>query len=305
MGHHHHHHGHHHHGDASGNIGIAFFLNATFTVIEIIGGFLTGSVAILADAIHDLGDTITLLMAYFLQRFSEKNPDQKNTYGYKRYSLLSALFSGALLLTGSILILFESIPRLYETTEVNSLGMILLAILGTCVNGYAFFKLSGGSTQNEKILKWHLFEDSAGWLAVLIGSILIYLFGWHWLDAVMAILIAIYISFNVIKHLIETAGIFLQQAPKDFDHDRFKEKIKSIEGVQSIHDLHIWSLDGDKNVLSCHVVINELEKSKKVKESIRKLACNLGNYHLTIEIEHSDDVCSDNCDDEESSSLLG
>ena len=271
-------------------------VNATFTCVQLIGGMLTGSVAILADAIHDLGDTISLVLAYYLQKLAGKNPDRKNTYGYQRYSLLSALISGIVIISGSIFVIIEAFPRLWEPYEVNSTGMIILACLGIVVNGYAFIRLSKGKTQNEKILKWHLLEDCAGWAVVLVGSIFIYFFHWVMLDSILAIGLAIYISIHVAKHFFETVGIFLQQTPKTFDSGQFAAAVKSITYVNDLHDLHIWSLDGDRHVLSCHVVITNTEHILFVKNAVREVAKKFGDFHLTIEIESEEENCLHFCE---------
>lgn len=165
---HSHHHSHsHHHGTK--NISLAFFLNLGFCIIELIGGLLTNSVAILSDALHDFGDSVALGLAWVFQKKSEQKPDDKYTYGYRRFSLLSAIINSIILVAGSAFVLFESIKRIIEPAETNAKGMLLLAILGVAVNGVAILRLRKGGSVNERVVSLHLMEDVLGWVAVLIG----------------------------------------------------------------------------------------------------------------------------------------
>lgn len=303
---HHHHHGHHQHhhshddGAASKNIGVAFLLNFSFTIIELIGGFLTGSIAILADALHDLGDTLTLGIAFVLQRLSSQRRTEKFTYGYARLSLLSALISGLILLAGSIYILFEAIPRFWNEHEApNGWLMMGFAVLGVAVNGIAALRLRKGSTQNEKMLSWHMIEDLLGWVAVFVGAIVITATGWTWVDPLLACALAAFISYNVLISLRQTILLFLQGSPEQFDEAAFRERVMKFDGVIGLHDVHVWSLDGDRNVLSLHVVVgNEVSAPQitKIKGEIRHLVSHLGRYHATIEIEDSLANCGDDCE---------
>lgn len=298
-----HHHDHHRHYDSEGsskNIGIAFLLNFSFTVIELIGGFLTGSIAILADALHDLGDTLTLAIAFVLQKLSTRGRSAKFTYGYGRLSLLSALISGVVLLTGSIFILIEAIPRFWSDREApNGWLMMGFAVLGVAVNGIAALRLRKGSSQNERMLSWHLVEDLLGWTAVFAGAIVITFTGWTWVDPLLACALAIFIGYNVLSGLKQTILLFLQGSPEQFDEVSFRERVLKFDGVTGMHDMHVWSLDGDRNVLSLHVVVaNGISNVRigKIKGEIRHLASHLGRYHATIEVEDSSSICDDDCE---------
>lgn len=152
----------HDHADESQRIGLAFILNFGFTIIEFIGGWLTNSTAIMADAVHDLGDTLSIGLAWFLGKLSNKSADSHFTYGYRRLSLLGALINGTVLLLGSLWILYEAIPRLTDPVMPHAQGMFWLAILGVTVNGFAAYKLRRGKTLNERVLNWHLLEDVLG-----------------------------------------------------------------------------------------------------------------------------------------------
>jgi len=153
-----------------GNISKAFFLNLSFTVVEIIGGLFTNSLAILSDALHDFGDSISLGLAWYFQRLSKKDRDQNFSYGYGRFSLLGALVNSVILTVGSVFILYKAIPGVLAPEEADSLGMIWLALLGVVVNTLAVATLKKGQSLNEKVVRLHLLEDVFGWVAVLIGA---------------------------------------------------------------------------------------------------------------------------------------
>lgn len=198
---HHHHHGHHHHHHHStGNIKVAFFLNLGFAIIEIIGGLFTNSLAILSDALHDLGDSLSLGLAWYFQKYSEKERDQKYTYGYQRFSLLGAYINTIILIIGSIFIIQKSVTRILHPEEVEALGMILLAILGILVNAAAVLKLQKGTSLNEKVVTLHLMEDILGWVVVLLGSILMYFIYLPIIDPILSLGISIYILYNAFKN---------------------------------------------------------------------------------------------------------
>ncbi len=290
-----HHHHHAHAGAASKNVLIAFGLNLSFTLIEIAGAIWTGSVAIWADVIHDLGDSLTLGLALILQKIAEREANSDYTYGYARYSLLSALVAGVVLCLGSVLIFYHAIPRFYAPYIPNTTGMMALATLGVLVNGAAFFRLRRGLTQNEKILGWHLFEDFAGWIAVLIGAVLIYFTGAAWIDPLLACGISAFILWNAFKNLRVTLGLILQRSPPQFRESEFIAKLKATRGICDIHDLHVWSLDGELTVMSLHLVldpaIQDAQAISAVKDSVRKSAAEFGRFHVTIEIEHAEESC--------------
>jgi cobalt-zinc-cadmium efflux system protein len=268
---------------------LAFILNTVFAIIEIIGGVLTGSVAIIADAVHDMGDSVSLGVAWYFEKIARnKEKDSVFSYGYGRLSLLSAAISGVVILSGMIYILIESFNRFFEPSVPNAEGMIYLSILGIVVNGFAAFKLSHGHTQNEKILTWHLLEDVLGWAAVLVGAALMKIFGWNWIDAVLAVLIAVYIGYNAMKNLNNTFRLILQSVPEGFDIDNFIDEVEKIEGVNKAHDLHVWSMDGQKHILSIHIIMQEgesAEKTNSIKEKIRETINKFGDFHATIEVE--------------------
>lgn len=285
----------HQHGADSGNIRTAFFLNVGFTLFEIIGGLMTNSVAILSDAVHDLGDSISLGMAWFLGSYSEKESNQKYTYGYRRYSLLGALINAVVLIVGSLFILSEAFDRLQNPEAFNATGMVFVAIIGVLVNGAAVFRLRDSHSMNAQVVSWHLLEDVLGWVAVLIVGIISLFVDVPILDPVLSILVTIYILFNAFKNLRKTLSLFLQATPKDVDMQAIETQLQAIDGVNATHHTHMWSLDGDHHVFTSHLVLDEgmnISKAEKIKKEARHVIEVLNLEHATIEIEFDEADCS-------------
>mgnify|MGYP000846050729 CR=1 FL=1 len=281
---------------SSGNIVTAFALNLIFALIELAGGLYTNSVAILSDAIHDFGDSLSLGVAFYLQKKSERKGDNKYTYGYKRFSLLGSLFISVVLIVSSVFIIRESIVRLITPQEADATGMLILAVLGIIVNGAAVIKLKKGTSHNEKAVKLHMMEDLLGWTAVLTGSIIMMFADVPYIDPVMSLLITIWVLYNVYRNLRETMRIMLQEVPEQIDIEEIERKIKAADGVKSVHDLHIWSLDGENHIVTFHVVTEESVMPAdicNIKENIREILYNEGISHVTIETETNEE--SINC----------
>ena len=292
--HHSHQHNHTHDTDEK-NISVAFFLNLSFTVIEIIGGLLTNSMAILSDAIHDLGDSFSLGMAWYFQKFSKKKSDRHYSYGYKRFALLGAIINTIILLVGSIFIIYEAIPRILEPQQTNTVGMFVLAILGVIVNGAAMFRLRRGSSLNEKVVSLHMLEDVLGWMAILIGSVVMYFFDLPVLDPLLSVGIALFVIYNVFKNLKQSLKIVLQAIPEEIDSEEIARELVAFDEIESVHDLHIWSVDGEYNVMTLHVVVaanlNIVEQSV-LKLKIRDFLLHEGIQHATIEFENESESCT-------------
>lgn len=285
--------------DSSKNILTAFVLNLLFAIVELIGGLITNSVAILSDAIHDFGDSLSLGVTYFLQKKSKKRGDDKYTYGYRRFSLLGSIFISVVLLFGSMVMIKESAYRLFNPQETNASGMILLSVLGIIVNGAAVLRLKRGNSHNEKAVTLHMMEDVLGWGAVFIGSILMFFTGITSIDPILSILIAIWVLYNVYRNLKETLSIMLQQVPENINVNEIESKLSLIKGVDSVHDLHVWSMDGIKNIATLHLICQTNSNLCTIKQEARKLLERLNINHSTIEIEYTNDeagiIKSDEC----------
>jgi len=247
----------HHHGEVK-NIKVAFFLNLFFTLLEIAGGFFTNSMAILSDAVHDLGDSLSLGLAWYFQKVSNKGSDSSYSYGYKRFSLLGAIINSIVLVVGSIFILTAAIPRIFHPEKTQAAGMFFLAIVGVLINGIAFLRLKRGSSINEKVVSLHFLEDVLGWVSILIGSVIMYFFNAPFIDPILSVGIAFFVLSNVYKNIRQTLHIILQGIPDNVDIEEISQQLQEFKGVEDIHDLHVWSVDGNYNILTVHVVLNKL-----------------------------------------------
>ncbi len=279
---------HHHHHDKQENIKIAFLLNISFAILEIIGGLLTNSMAILSDALHDLGDSISLGGAWYLERYADKGPDSKFSFGYARFSLLAALINSLILVTGSILILIRAIPRLFNPEVIDPKGMLVFAIIGIFINGLAVLRLKGGSSFNEKIVSWHLLEDVLGWLVILIASVVLMFVDLWILDPILSILLTIYVVINVMKNLKEIVVILLQGVPSNIDINQIETMIKEKTDVECVYHTHVWSLEGEKILLSTHLVVNDnisRDQIIKIKNDVKELMLKKGIEHVTVQID--------------------
>ena len=291
-------HGHHHH-DSAGNLGFAFIINLIFAVIELVGGLYVNSLAILSDALHDLGDSLSLGLAYFLEKKSQKARDTTYSYGYRRFSTLGAIINSLILIAGSLFIVSHAIPRIFSPQPSDGQGMIILAILGVIFNGMAYYRTRDGHGHNEKMVSLHLLEDVLGWVAVLIGGVLIYYTGWYVIDAVLSVGISVYVMINAVRGLRSTSRILLQGIPDNIDLTLVETKLSNIKGIIEVHDLHVWSLDGEKAILTAHLVCDKsvdfLKASNIKKEARRRLeACHI--HHCTLELEKREENCQDQCD---------
>jgi cobalt-zinc-cadmium efflux system protein len=295
--HHHSDHCHSHVPSSTGRLKFALILNLTFTIIEIVGGLWTGSVAILADAVHDLGDSVALGLALYLERKAMGKPSLRFTYGMKRLSLLSAFILGLILVLGSLGIIIECIQRLIEGAQVpHAQGMFYLALLGVAINGIAALRLKGGQTHNERILSWHMLEDMFGWLAVLAGAVVLHFWQLPWLDPALGLMVALYIGWNGGRNLLRTLAVFLQGRPPEVDAGSLRLKLKAVPGVRDIHDLHVWSLDGAHHVVSLHAVVETHDTSGVLKGKIRLITKEFGAVHTTIETETPLEDCVEDCE---------
>lgn len=289
VGHHHHHH------SKTANLKVALFLNLGFSILEFAGGIWTGSVAIMSDAIHDMGDALSLALALIFERLASKGSTSRFSYGYRRLSLLSALLTGAFLIVGSALVMTRAIPRLMNPVMPDLNGMLGFAVLGIAVNGYAAWRVMRGATMNERLVSWHLIEDVLGWVTVLVGTVVMKFWDVPILDPILSLLFSMFIVWNVIRSLAATVRLFLQASPTDIDIKALRAEIAQVPGVLSSHDAHLWSLDGESHVLTLHLVVAEsatIEQMESIKTAVRGLAAQRGKIHATIEIESERTDCA-------------
>ncbi|MGC9367787.1 MAG: cation diffusion facilitator family transporter [bacterium] len=282
------------HSPSTKNIRTAFFLNLTFTVIEVVGGLLTNSTAILSDAVHDLGDSFALAQAWYFEKKSSRPGKNRYTYGYRRFSVLGGLISTLVILVSSIYVISQAVMRIAQPVTPNPQGMLILAILGIVVNALALRTLRHDQSINARAVALHFLEDVLGWTAILITASLLWIKNIPLLDPILALLISAYMLSRVVKNIRKMLPIFLQAAPEQINLNEIVEKLKNLPQVKQIHHVHLWSLDEQRSVFSAHVVMeNDLNPDQycKIKNDIGKIIDQYDLLHSTVEIEFPEEVC--------------
>lgn len=273
---------------------IAFLLNLGFSVYELIGGTITGSTAIVSDAVHDFGDAISIGLSYLLEKKSTKQPDAKYTYGYTRYSLVGGMVTTLVLLFGSTFVIFNAILRMFNPIEINYNGMIILSLIGVTVNFIAAYITRDNNSLNQKSVNLHMLEDVLGWIVVLIGAIIMQFTNISYLDPILSILVALFILKQALANFISILNVFLEKTPAQVSLEEIEKHLLNIPGVKNVHHLHIWSLDGYHNYATLHVVSNE--PNTKLKQTIKSELSAHQIAHSTIEMENTNENCHDqNC----------
>ena len=272
------------------NILFAFILNLSFSIFEFFGGIFTNSIAILSDSIHDMGDALSIGISFFLEKKSKQKPDNKYTYGYIRYSVLGGLITTVILLVGSILVIYNAVWRIIDPVEINYKGMIIFAIIGIIMNFFAAYLTKEGDSINQKSVNLHMLEDVLGWVVVLVGALIMNYTDIRIIDPVMSIGVALFILVNTLKNLKQILDLFLEKTPNNIDIKKLQEHLKKIDGIEDIHHIHVWSIDGYNNYATMHIVTKS-DNIKKIKENIRKELQEHGVCHSILETE--DEVCSE------------
>ena len=288
-----HSHPHNHHHSAK-NLKAAFFLNLLFAFIELIGGWYTNSMAILSDALHDLGDSLSLGISWYFDKLSKRDKNRDFSYGYQRFNVLGAIINSVILTTGSILIVLEAIPRLFDPIMPKTEGMILLAVGGVLINGIAAYRISKGHSLNERVAYLHLMEDILGWAATLLVAIILHFRAIPVLDPILSLLISLYVLYNVYKNIKTSINIILQVTPKEINPQKIENTILSFEVVGAVHDCHIWTMDGEYHILSIHVVLKKnmtLDEIADLKQQIKHKLQHQHIEHVTLEFETSNEKC--------------
>ena len=263
------------------NILIAFLLNLGFSIFEFFGGIFTGSVAILSDAVHDLGDALGIGVSWFLEHKSRRQADSTYTYGYARFSVLGSVFTCGILLLGSVGVIVSAVGRLMNPVPIHYDGMILFAVVGVAVNLTAAFVTREGESLNQKAVNLHMLEDVLTWVVVLIGAAVMRFTDWTILDPLVSIGVAVYIFVHAIGHLREAADIFLEKVPTGYAVEDIKVRVESIEGVSDAHHIHIRSIDGYTHAASLHVVSERTDAVAAVTAVLNEM----GIPHVTVQVE--------------------
>ncbi len=271
------------------NILIAFILNFVFSLFEFVGGALTGSVAIISDAVHDIGDATSIGISYFLEHKSKKQPDEVYTYGYGRFSVIGGLITTVILLVGSIVVIYNAVLRIFNPTPIDYSGMIILAVIGATVNLIAAFVTREGDSINQRAVSLHMLEDVLGWVVVLIGAIVMRFTDISVIDPIMSIGVSIFIFINAIRSLKQIENLFLEKLPQGIDLGEIKEHLKEIDGVEDVHHIHIWSMDGYHNYATMHIVADG--EAHEIKHKVREELSHHNIGHVTLEIEEPGEHC--------------
>jgi len=275
------------------NIFIAFILNLVFSIYEFIGGAFTHSVAITSDAIHDIGDALSIGLSYILERKSHRGSDKHYTYGYIRYSLVGGLITATILFVGSLLVIVSAVGRIINPVEINYNGMIVLAIIGVIVNFFAAYFTREGDSLNQKSVNLHMLEDVLGWAVVLVGAIIMRFTNFSLIDPILSIFVACFILKETIKNLIAILDVLLEKTPRDLDLDKLRQQLLEIKAVKDVHHLHAWSMDGYHNCATLHIVSDSKQTDfAKIKSAAREVLDHANIAHSTIEIENPAEQCS-------------
>lgn len=288
-------HDHHAHGHPPATTGLAtaFLINLAFTVIEAVGGWWTHSMAVMTDAVHDLGDALVLGTAWYLQRVATKGRDARYSYGYGRYTMLGGWLAAVVLILGAVVMLVGSVPRLWRPELPDTKGMFVIAVFGLVMNGFAAWRLHGGHSLNERGAYLHLLEDVLGWAAVLIGAGVMHFTGWAAIDPLLGIAISLFILYNAIGTLRSGTRILMQARPPAVDPVAVRDRLLGIADVVDVHDQHTWTLDGDYIVHTVHLVVGEIDpvRARGLKAEARAALLAMGIQHATIELEWPGELC--------------
>lgn len=264
---------------------LAFFLNLTYAIVEFIAGGVFGSSAVLADSVHDLGDAIAIGISAFLESISNREEDSHYTLGYKRFSLLGAMVTAVILMTGSVLVILENIAKIFHPQPVNVKGILWLGIIAITINVLASLVIRKGQTKNESILSLHFLEDTLGWLAVILMAIILRFTDWYILDPLLSLAISLFILSKAIPRFWSTLKIFLDAVPEGVDIQKIKSDLEQLDHVASVNQLNLWTMDGlEKNAI-IHVCLEHVKHMEVCKESIRTLLKESGFQNVTIEVD--------------------
>lgn len=269
---------------SSKNTFIAFLLNLSFSIIEFIFGWLFGSSAILADAVHDLGDALAIGSSAIMQTYANKPADRVYPFGYKRWNILAALLTSSILIIGSSLILVENIPNLFHPQPVNQDGMLVLGIIAVIINFLASRIVKNGHSHNESILSLHFLEDILGWLAVILVSIILQFTDWYFLDPLLSLCIAIFILSKALPKAWNNVKILLETSPQGVNLEEVKGVLLALENVHEITQLNVWTMDGYEHCATVTVKLTNPAVADKTKAKIRNSLHSFGIIQSTIEI---------------------
>lgn len=275
------------HSEATGkNILSAFFINLTFTVISLVGGWLTNSMAIISDSIHDLGCTLSIALAWIFEHIARHKPTARFTFGYRRFTLLGAFINAFILLSGSSVVLYESIGRITSSEEVNAEGMLWFAALAIVFKGLAVWRTWKGSSVNQRMVSLHLLGDCLGWVVVLLASIVMVFVEIPLLDPILSVCISLYILYNVVHNLIVAFRIILEGVPTTVDYATLRAEVAALTGIDTLHVFRVWSMDNEHHAAEVELTttFTTLAEVEVLKASIRELLAKYRIEQCVIEV---------------------
>ena len=270
------------------NIFLTFVLNFIFSILEFIGAMLTNSYAVLSDAIHDFSDSIGIGISFFLEFKSGSKPDNRYTYGYRRYSIFGGLITSIILFIGATVIMVTSIQRIINPVDIDYSRTLIFAAVGLCFNIISLLLTRGGSSINQRAVHLHILGDTMSGIIILIGAIIMNFTNIKVLDAIMSVGVALFIAYGAIKNFKVILDVLLEKVPKGIDVDNIREHLLSLDGVEDVSHIHIWSIDGEQNCATMHLAVSNLGAKHIAKSELKRL----GISHNVIETE----CCAKCCD---------
>lgn len=292
-------HEHHHHEVSGKNLLITILLNLFITLAQIVGGILSGSLALLSDALHNFSDVLSLVLAYGANRLAGRASSSEKTFGYHRAEIIATLFNASILIMISLYLIYEALYKFYNPHPIESLWVIGLGLVGVIVNGLSVFiiKDDAHSNMNFKAAYLHLIGDVLTSVAVVVGGVLMYYFSIFWIDSFITILIAIYLLWASIALLKESLHVLMQFAPKELDLHKIVEEIVSVSQVANVHHVHLWQLDDHRIHIEAHL---EFKENITLKESMKTVDVLEKKLHDIFGISHATFQCEYNrCDNKE------
>ncbi|WP_042144331.1 cation diffusion facilitator family transporter [Paucisalibacillus sp. EB02] len=288
-----HDHGHDHtHGANKKMLLISFLIITIYMIVEAVGGYLTNSLALLADAGHMLSDAISLAIALIAFKLGERVASQSKTFGYKRFEILASVLNGVTLIVIALFIFYEAIGRFVNPSEVATSGMLTISIIGLAINALvAWIMLRGADVEGNLNMRGaylHVISDMLGSIGAIVAALLIMFFGWGWADPLASVIVAILVlrsGFHVTKAAIH---VLMEGTPQNVDVNDVIQTIEKINGIHSIHDLHVWTITSGLNALSCHAVVDDQLTVAESENVLRKIEHDLehkGIMHVTIQLE--------------------
>lgn len=302
MGNHEHTHNHNHtHGTNKKVLTISLILISSFMIVEVVGGLVTNSLALLSDAGHMLSDAISLAVALIAFKIGEKAADNARTFGYRRFEILAAVFNGVTLIVISIFIIIEAAGRFLNPPEVATTGMLVIATIGLVVNVIVAKILMGGDTHDNLNMKGallHVIGDMLGSVAAIIAALSMMFFGWGFMDPLASVIVAILISISGYRITKKGINVLMEGVPENVDLTNIVETINSIEEVEGVHHLHVWSITSGINAMSGHISVNgemNIHETQKIIHRIETLMEKENINHVTVQVEckhhnHHDDM---------------